>query len=51
MQICVPALMDRYLWRHVTRENLAVVERQAYAFTRDQLAVYLTEFMPAFVSV
>ncbi len=46
-----PALMERYLWRQVPREELALVERQAYAFTRDQLAVYLTEFMPAFASV
>ncbi len=46
-----PALMKHHLWRHVARENLAVVERQAYAFTRDQLAVYLTEFMPALESV
>ena len=41
------ALMERYLWRHVPRAELARVERQAYAFTRDQVAVYLTEFMPA----
>ena len=46
-----PALMDFYLWRHVPLASLAAVERQAYAFTRDQLAVYLTEFMPAFESV
>ena len=46
-----PALMERALWRHVPREQLALVERQAYAFTCDQLAVYLTEFMPAFASV
>ena len=46
-----PTLMDRYLWRHVDPENLALVEQQAYAFTRDQLAVYLTEFMPALESV
>lgn len=46
-----PALMERYLWRQVPRSQLAQVERQAYAYTRDQLAVYLTEFMPAFASV
>ena len=46
-----PARMERTLWRHVPREELSRVERQAYAFTRDQLAVYLTEFMPAFASV
>ena len=46
-----PELMNLYLWRHVSPESLAAVERQAYAFTRDQLAVYLTEFMPAPVSV
>jgi len=45
-----PALMEYYLWRHIPREMLAAVERQAYAFTRDQLAVYLTEFMPALES-
>lgn len=45
-----PALMQQTLWRHVSPEALASVERQAYAFTRDQLAVYLTEFMPAPVS-
>ena len=45
-----PALMDFYLWRHVPKASLDTVERQAYAFTRDQLAVYLTEFMPAFES-
>ncbi len=46
-----PELMRMYLWRHVSPESLAAVERQAYAFTRDQLAVYLTEFMPAPISV
>jgi hypothetical protein len=45
-----PAMMDFYLWRHVPAAALAAVERQAYAFTRDQLAVYLTEFMPALAS-
>lgn len=46
-----PALMQFYLWRHVPAAALVAVERQAYAFTRDQLAVYLTEYMPAFASV
>ncbi len=46
-----PALMNATLWRHVSPEALAAVERQAYAFTCDQLAVFLTEFMPAFQSV
>ena len=39
-----PTRMDRWLWRHVPREKLAEVERQAYAFTREQLALYLAEF-------
>lgn len=46
-----PALMNATLWRHVSPKALAAVERQAYAFTRDQLAVFLTKFMPAFESV
>ncbi|MCY3832884.1 MAG: zinc dependent phospholipase C family protein [Chloroflexi bacterium] len=41
-----PARMNFYLWRQVPHSLLAAVERQAYAFTRDQLSVYLTEFMP-----
>ncbi len=41
------ARLDHYLWRHIPKALLAEVERQVYAFTRDQLAVYLTEFMPA----
>ena len=44
------AQMDLTLWRQVPPSLLATVERQAYAFTRDQLAVYLTEFMPALES-
>ncbi len=43
--------LDRALWRHVPRSLLAEVERQVYAFTRDQLAVYLSEFMPAVAEV
>jgi len=46
-----PVLMDHHLWRHVPRSSLSLVEWQTYAFTREQLAVYLTEFMPAFVSL
>jgi hypothetical protein len=46
-----PELMRFYLWRHVEPQALAAVERQAYAFTRDQLAVFLTEFMPVIESV
>ena len=38
------ACLDIYLWRHVPKDLLAEVEQQVYAFTRDQLAVYLTEF-------
>lgn len=45
-----PALMRHYLWRHVSQASLARVERQTYAYTRDQLALYLKEFMPASVS-
>ena len=41
------AQMDDILWRHVPRALLEEVERLCYAYTRDQLAVYLTEFMPA----
>ena len=39
--------LEHHLWRHVPQSLLAEVERQVYAFTRDQLAVYLGEFMPA----
>ena len=45
-----PALMEFRLWRHVPRAKLESVERQAYAFSREQLADYLTEFTPAFES-
>ena len=41
------AAMERHLWRHVPPALLAEVERQSYAFARDQLVVYLTEYMPA----
>lgn len=43
--------LEYYLWRHVPEPLLAEVERQVYAFTRDQLAVYLSEFMPALSTV
>ena len=43
----VRARLDHFLWRHISQALLAEVERQVYAFTRDQLAVYLTEFMTA----
>ena len=38
-----PARMDHYLWRHIPPSLLAEVERQLYAYARDQLAVYFTE--------
>ena len=41
-----PARLDAALWRHIPKALLAEVERQAYAYSRDQLTVYLTEFMP-----
>ena len=46
-----PVKMQFTLWRHVPETRLAAVEEQVYAFTRDQLAVYLTEFMPALACV
>jgi hypothetical protein len=42
-----PACLDKVLWRHIPKMLLAEVERLGYAYTRDQLAVYLSEFMPA----
>lgn len=42
-----PSALESYLWRHVPASLLAEVERQSYTFARDQLAVYLTERMPA----
>ena len=42
-----PARLEAILWRHIPKALLAEVERQAYAHSRDQLTVYLTEFMPA----
>ena len=41
------ARMRQALWRYVSRPVLAQVERQVYAFTRDQLAVYMSEYAPA----
>ena len=45
-----PARMEFCLWRHVTRESLAAVEGLTYAYAREQLALYLAEFAPAFQS-
>ncbi len=45
-----PAEMEGCLWSQLPRSLLAEVERACYAYTRDQLAVYLTEFMPALES-
>ncbi len=45
-----PAQMEARLWRHVPKTLLREVERGCYAFARDQLAVYLSEFMPASAS-
>lgn len=42
-----PAEMDERLWRHIPKTLLEAVERQMYVFARDQLARYLTRFMPA----
>lgn len=45
-----PAEMNQRLWRHIPKALLEAVERQIYVFTRDQLAWYLTRFMPALES-
>lgn len=45
-----PRRMDFCLWRHVPKTALAKVERGAYAYAREQLAVYLAEFAPALAS-
>lgn len=45
-----PAAMRRRLWRFVPQSLLSEVTRLCYVFTRDQLAVYLTETMPALAS-
>lgn len=39
-----PKIMLERLWQYVPPEMLAVIEEQVYAFTRDQLCLYLTEF-------
>ncbi len=46
-----PAALNNYLWRHVPAMALADVERQFYAFTLNQLAWYLAQYMPALASV
>ncbi len=45
------ARLEEVLWRHIPKTLLAEVERQAYAHSRDQLTVYLTEFMRPSASV
>ena len=42
-----PARMGDLLWRHVPQLVLSEVERDVYAYTRDQLALYLREALPA----
>ncbi len=42
-----PARMRALLWRHVPKAFLAQVERDMYAFTRGQMACYVTEYLPA----
>ncbi len=42
-----PAAMQERLWRFVPQSLLDDVARLCYVFARDQLAVYLTESMPA----
>lgn len=42
-----PSEMRRCLWRFVPQSLLEQVTRLCYAFARDQLAVYLTETLPA----
>ncbi len=42
-----PQAMHGYLWQYVPKSSLAEVETQAYAFTRDQLKIYLAEHIPA----
>lgn len=39
-----PDEMNRRLWQHVPKSLLAIAETQIYAFTRDQLCVYLTQY-------
>ena len=40
-----PDIMNERLWQHVSQSLHASVETQMYAFTRDQLCFYLTEFL------
>ncbi len=39
-----PALLHERLWRHIDPALLADVEARAYAYTREQLAIFLREF-------
>ncbi|MCY4539049.1 MAG: zinc dependent phospholipase C family protein [Chloroflexi bacterium] len=45
-----PAALQRRLWRFIPRPLLNEVARLCYVYTRDQLAAYLTEYMPALAS-
>jgi len=45
-----PSAMQRRLWRFIPQSLLDEVTRLCYVFTRDQLAAYLTETMPALAS-
>lgn len=40
-----PDEMQQRLWQHIPQSLLATVEQQIYAYTRDQLNVFLTEFL------
>ena len=46
-----PAAMQHALWRHVPRGILQDVESQAYIYTREQMLLYLAEYMSAPASV
>lgn len=39
-----PEKMQHLLWQHVPQSLLEITEIQMYAFTRDQLCVYLTQY-------
>ncbi len=39
-----PEIMTERLWQHVPQALLKTVEKQMYAFTRDQLCNYLTDY-------
>lgn len=45
-----PAAMQRRLWRFVPQPLFDEVTRLCYVYARDQLAAYLTEYMPALAS-